>query len=417
MDRSHRLLRRIFVFGALGLAFLAALVLRPSRDAESLPEARLAATFPPIDVAKVRALEVERPAQGADKPASSVRLLRLDATKWQVESKGGYPADAKKVEDYLRSLASVRTKSTPTTNPEKFKNFAGPDGWTEVRVYEEAETPSISFGVGKSGAEGSWSSLYLRIDDVGKAGLPSSPLGAPGATPPPTPGRIVVASGYDAYGDRTELSNWVDARLWPGLDEAAIQEIEWRHPSKSFEGRLVRGVRGEKDLADPWTLSGSHAGPARAASATLRAQQFAGLQFQTVVGKKPPGDDLTYGLGEPDLVVTVTGKPAREGELPPTWRLTLGTKVEGKEAWYAQRTGPTGEDGYVFTVGGSETSYFRDDPKDLLETPPAPPEAAGMGEEPPAPQEPPAMGEPPPAPPAEPAPGETPVPPAMGEEK
>jgi hypothetical protein len=355
MDRASILLRRIFVFGALSTAFLAVLVLRPSRTVATPEDARLAPTFAPLDVAKVRALDVQRTAKDGA-PGKAVRLSRASATSWVVESAGDYPADAKKIEDFLRSLASVRTKSTPTTNPDKFAQFAGADGWTDVRVFEEGEAPSLSFGFGKSGAEGSWTSLYLRVDDLSKAALP--PPSAPGAPVKARPGRIVAATGIDAYGDRTDVVTWVETRVFPGLSEGDVTEIAWEHAPKSWSARLVRGTKGEKDADDPWTLEGEGGGKAKPSEAKLRAQQLAGLLLQGVEGKGA-GDAKAWGFDQPDLVVTATGKPAKEGDLPPVWKLTLGRKVEGKAAWYAKREGPTGADPYVLVVGESETSWFR----------------------------------------------------------
>jgi hypothetical protein len=375
MDRASSLLRRIFVFGALAIAFAAILVLRPSRTVTSPDESRLSPTFPPLDVAKVRALEIQRTGKDGT-PGASVRLSRASATSWIVESAADYPADAKKVEDFLRGLASVRTKSTPTTNPDKFAQFAGTDGWTDVRVLEDGDTPTISFGIGKSGAEGSWSSLYLRVDDAGKAALP--PPSAPGAPVKARPGRIVAATGLDAYGDRTDVTTWVEARVFPGLSESDLVEVAWEHAPKSWSAHLVRGTKGEKDAEDPWTLGGKADARVKASEAKLRAQQLAGLLLQGVQGKGA-ADAAAWGFDAPDLVVTGTGRPAKEGDLPPTWRLVLGKKVEGKSAWYAKREGPAGADPYVLLVGESETSWFRQDPAGLLETPPpAPPAEAGM---------------------------------------
>ena len=57
MDRASNLLRRIVVFGALAIAFLAVLALRPSRTTSLPGEGKLSPTFAPIDVAKVQSTE------------------------------------------------------------------------------------------------------------------------------------------------------------------------------------------------------------------------------------------------------------------------------------------------------------------------------------------------------------------------
>jgi hypothetical protein len=303
-----------------------------------------------------------------------------------------------------------------TTNPAKFAAFAGDDGWTDVRVYDEREAPILSFGIGKGGADGSWSNVYLRVDDLQKGGL-----GGAVEAGAQRPGKVVASTGLDAWGNRGEPTFWVETRLFPGLSEADLTEVAWEHAPKSWSGRLVRGTKAAgAEGDDPWTLSGTHSGAAKPATAKLYAQAFVGLPLAGLEdGKETPETDAKYGFDKPDLVLTARGRAAGEGSLAPEWKVVVGKKAEGKAVWYARRSGPAGREPWVFAVNDYDLSRFRDDPKDLLETPPAPPPAEpGMGE---APTEP-AMGEAPPAPPAEPTPpamGETPPPPpaepAMGE--
>ncbi len=213
MDRIQRLTRRLYVFvGALVLGVVV-LVLRAATTTE-LPSAKaLPPAFAGIDVAKVRALEVEKTVTVDGK--ATPRLLRLERTgvaSWAVASSDGYAADAKKVEDYVKSLAEIRTKTEVTSTPEKFASFAGPDGWTNVRLYGEGEEPTLSFGVGKGNADGSWSNTFVRVDDLARRAspLPAAPT-APGVALA-RPGRVIV-------GDRRRRVRRPDRRR--AVDRAA----------------------------------------------------------------------------------------------------------------------------------------------------------------------------------------------------
>ncbi len=147
-----------------------------------------------------------------------------------------------------------------------------------------------------------------------------------------------------------------------------------------------------------------------------------GLRLASLEGRAAAGSDATYGFDAPDLVLTSTGKPVKDGVPAPTYKIEVGKKVEGKSTWYVRRSKLAGTDPWVYAVNEYDLAKLRDDPKDLLETPPAPPAPPAMADEasPPAmtDEAPPAMGEtPPPAMPARrppPAMEDAPVaPPAM----
>ena len=137
MDRATKLLRRTWILSGVVACLLGVVLLRSATTAESLSNEKLPATFPVIDVAKITAVDIERVVTRDGKPATEqVKLERVgQAATWVVASAFSYPADPKKVEDFLRTLGGVRTKSLSTTEPQSFAKFAGADGWTDVRLY------------------------------------------------------------------------------------------------------------------------------------------------------------------------------------------------------------------------------------------------------------------------------------------
>ncbi|MBL9086020.1 MAG: DUF4340 domain-containing protein [Planctomycetia bacterium] len=408
MDRTQRLTRRLYVFVGALVVGVVVLVLRAATTTE-LPAAKaLPPTFPGIDVAKVRAVEVEKTVTVDGKPTPRVvRLERTGVASWAVASSDGYAADAKKVEDFVKSLAEVRTKGEVSATPEKFPTFAGPDGWTNVRLFGDGEAPTLSFGLGKGNALGSWSNTFVRVDDLSRRAA-----ALPGAADAKA-GRIVGATGIDGYTDRTDVTQWIEGRLFPGLTDGEIVEVTWSHPSKGYTGRLVRGTKGEKDAEDPWLVEvAGPAAPAKADAAKQVVSALTGVRLASLEGRAADGSDATYGFDRPDVVVTATAKPVKDGVPAPIYKLEIGKKLEGKSTWYVRRSMLKGADPWVYAVNEYELAKFRDDPKDLLvtpPTPPAPPAEPAMADAPPAMTDgPAAMGE---APPAEPA--MTDAPPAM----
>ncbi|MFO0931535.1 MAG: DUF4340 domain-containing protein [Planctomycetota bacterium] len=431
MDRTQRLTRRLYVFAGALVLGVVALVLRAATTTEIPATKALPPTFPGIDVAKVRAVEVEKTVTVDGKPTTRlVRLERTGVASWAVASSDGYAADAKKVEDFVKSLAEVRTKGEVTSTPEKFSTFAGPDGFTNVRLFGDGEAPTLSFGLGKGNALGSWSNTFVRVDDLSRraTAAPSAPS-APGApvAAETKPGRIVGVTGIDGYADRTDVTQWIEGRLFPGLTDGEVAELSWSHPSKGYAGRLVRGTKGEKDAEDPWLVEvAGPAAPAKVETAKQLVSALTGLRLASLEGRAAAGSDATYGFDKPDVVVTATGKPVKDGVPAPVYKIEVGKKLEGKSTWYVRRSMLKGADPWVYAVNEYELTKFHDDPKDLLVTPPAPPAEPAMADAPPAMTDgPAAMGEAPPAmtdappamtetPPAPPAMTETPpAPPAM----
>jgi hypothetical protein len=437
MDRATNLVRRNVVFAGVAAAALAVLLLRPA------PSAAVPTTFPKafrdFDSAKVRAIEVSRVAKrdGKDVP-ESIRLVQRGADDWVVESAGGYPARLASVKRFLDSLSSIEVRNEPTSNPEKFAQYAGSDGFTEVRIEEDGGRVRLSFAVGAGNAEGSWQDRYLRIDDLALGAPPAAV--APGAPVPPAKGRIVVAHGGELSDVRPDLTSWVETRLWPSLSEGDVLTLAVEQRSKDRTMAFARGTKGEKDTEDPWTMTKPEEGKTHADRVKNLLRAFTNLSLSKVVGRHGgAAEDATYGFDKPELVLTAEGRPPpapRSGEKPPppTWSVTIGKKSDAKDVdgWFARRSTNGKPDDFVVLVPDYALGEMRAEPSSFLDKPepPAPPkdgdkkdgdkpkegDAAKPGGASPPPATPPVPPEKPTDKPAEPAPApRPPEPPAMGE--
>ena len=435
MDRAQSLVRRNLVFAAAACVLLAVVILRPSTSASVRSTDDFPSAFPGFEPGKAKAISVERTVKKDGKDVKeTIRLVAASADAWTIESSHGYPAQTIRVKTFLDSIRSTRAKAEPTSVAAKFPQFAGDGGFTEVRVTGDAGAPLASFGIGKSGAGGAWSDVYLRIDSPGGGG------------------RIVTSVGFDTSGNRTEVASWVDPKLFPTLSAAMVAEMELYQPSKSRRIELVRGKKGEKDTDDPWDMTKPEAGKAVPNNVMGLVRAFVELALGDVVDAATgSAADAKYGFDNPDVVATARGHAPKEELEGASWKLIVGKKAEGKDVdrWYVRR-GVNGKDEpFVFTVSDWALRDFRGEPSQWLEkkpepppSPPVPPAPApvpapvpGMGAEPamgaapvppavpPVPSPVPGMGEKPPAPvpgkgdkppvPPTPAPSGTPPPPAM----
>lgn len=376
MDRYRRLSRRLYLFAGVFALGLVLVVVRAAATVEVPTGKALPQVFPPIDFNALRVVEVEKtPVKPGDgKEAKSLRLERTGVSTWVVASSDGFPADHKKVEDFVKGLSEVRSLAEVTTSPEKFPTFAGDDGFTDVRLYAAAsEEPSHAFGIGKANALGSWSNTFLRVDEARRP--PLAPGGARAGG-----GRVLAVKGVDAWVDRTDLLQWIEPRFFPGLADADLVEVTWTYAPKSFHGVLTRGTRAEGESEDPFVVSTR--GPDGAASAPAAAKRdpakqivsgLSGLRLAGVVGRAGEGSDATYGFDAPSLVVVGRGKAPSADKPAPIYRIEVGKKVEGKSTYYARRSLLVSADPWVFTVNEYELGRLTEDPVELLEKKPEPP--------------------------------------------
>ena len=441
MERTARLVRRNLLLAGLACAFLAVVLLRPTQSAAVKTDTDYPLAFPGFDPAKVRAVELDRTTKRDGKDVAEHLRLAGSGDAWTIATAHDYPAMTSRVRTFLDKMRDARVRREPTQNPERFAQYAGADGFTEVRVLGEADAPLATYGIGTTNADNDWEQVFLRI------GPPAAAAGAPPAGGPATPGspaapktsaRIVVASGFDTSAARADVASWAEQRIWPALSRAEVVELSVEQPSKTRTITLVRGKKAEGEADDPWTMTSPEAGKTDASAVGNLLRGFVGLNLSDVVGSAlGPEVDAQYGFDKPDVVVTAKGSaPAAGGgaEKPtvPTWRIVVGKKLEKSDVdrYYVRRETNGKPDAFVFSVSDFDLKDFRAEPSTLLEKKPEPPAPAtpAMDGTPPAPA-PAGMDAPPPGmtgetPPTPPAPGTPPAsppqpppapPPAMDE--
>ena len=405
MDRATRLVRHNVAFAAVACVAILVLVLRPSPS--SAVPTTFKKAFEGFDAAKARAIEVRHVAKkdGKDVP-EQVRLAQQGADQWVVESAGNYPARLATVKRFLDGLGSVEVRNVPTTSPERFGDYGGTDGFTEVKVLDDAGRALVSMGIGASNAEGTWGDRYVRVDDtsIGAGATAGAPPGA-GKT------RVIVARGGELAEVRADATSWVESRFFPTLTEADVQAITIEQRSKDRTIELRRGTKGEKDTEDPWTMRKPEEGKTHLERVKNLVRSLTGLTISRVIGADAsPEGEAKHGFDKPDLVVTATGRvPAggRPTEVAPTWSLTIGKKSEEKDVdgWFVRRSVGGKAEPYVLLVADYALGDFRSDPSTFLDKPepPKPPPGVEVHKD----GEPPKDGE-------KPKDGETPKPPADG---
>lgn len=92
-------------------------------------------------------------------------LSRADGT-WQVDSRGGYTADADKVRALLRGFARSERREPKTANPERFDALELGDAATTVTLADETGGTLLSVRVGKRKEGGSGRSLTFIFQET-----------------------------------------------------------------------------------------------------------------------------------------------------------------------------------------------------------------------------------------------------------
>jgi len=429
MERTKSLLLRNAVFGVACVAFAAVIALRSDGTTVSDDARGLGPAFPPVAVDKVKSFELAQGTKVDGKDVKEgVKLVRV-GDGWRLASSYDYPADTGKVEGYLKGLSRAKRHAEPTSNPAKFADFAGTEGFLEVRVYEAEATPTLSFGVGKASAS-DFARKFVRLDAAATIG--ASDAGTAGEAA--KAGRILEVSEVETYGSPTSPTYWIETRLLPTLTSAEISELtveQGGETPRTFA--LARGKKADPkdpDGDEPWVLTVDRLPePALREPVLGLVRGFVGLTLASIeAGGAKVADAATYGFDKPELVIGGVGKAPADGAPAPTWTITVGKKLEGKSAFYARRATGGAVDPFVFSVNDYDLTDFRKEPSSFAEKKPAPPapESPAMAPDAPPAPEGPAMGEAPGAPPTSPptippaTPPEGPpaapdAPPAMGE--
>lgn len=326
------LLLQIVILAAVSFAREEPKVLAPSR------------VFPDLVSDKVTKIEVTGDAgntgAAADAaPSLKTVVLEKQGTTWGVAGADGYPADATKIDTFLKNVEKVKASGAVVSSESYFKKLEVADDKFQRKVSLTVDGKPVTFLLGSSP---SFKRIHLR-----KAGEKD----------------VVVVEGLTAWDVGFRASDWVD-RNYLKVPEADV----WAVTLKNTKGTIQL----EKSPSGEWAMAGLKAGQ------TLKKTSVDDVvrKIATVSLEEPLGKTLKpeYGLDAPITTVTmVTGTSTIPGTPPPTTTtetLVIGKKASEGNQYYIKASS---KDYVVAAPGWALEPLTTKVVADLLDTPPAAP--------------------------------------------
>lgn len=270
MTRVESLRRRNLVLAGIAVLLAVFLFVRPSATSVVRPEAypRL---FPAFQVGDARAIVLERlPAKGETEPPegpSTLKIVREGDAAWVVASAQGYPASLDKVTRFLEDIVAAKRKGVVTVRVDTFDEYAGYDGWIDVKVLGVGDQPLASFQVGKSPV---WGEGYVRIDEQGRPA-------------------VLTALNLGAEKARVALDSWVEPRLFPDLTLPDVTRLDvvQRDEKTTLSFRREEEKTGEGEEAGTktvWKMVAPREEVADAGKVEDLIRSLSGVRLRDVVG-------------------------------------------------------------------------------------------------------------------------------------
>jgi hypothetical protein len=333
MTKLNRILLALFVVqGAiLGSMFF----LR-----EKVGVASVEKVFPDLDPKKVSRISISGPkgVSGAD-PEKKPFVIERSGAGWIVPAAQGYPADAKKIDEFLAKLGRAEARGTVVTAKKHHARLEVADDRYQRLVELTVDGKPVVFRLGSSTSR----AVHLRkgSDDA-----------------------VLPVEGLKLWDVGEGAANWI-ARDLVKVDEKELWNVRVENGKGSYD--LVRGADGK------WSVVGGVGGDPDESAIEDLARKAANLQADDPVGKGiAPGE----GLEKPLATVTLeTGKPKEGGGRPDaTTRIsfTIGAKLEAKGRYYAKAS--TSE--WVVEVGSWSVEPLVSKGKGDLKKKPVPPGGA-----------------------------------------
>ncbi|MCB9654777.1 MAG: DUF4340 domain-containing protein [Deltaproteobacteria bacterium] len=273
--------------------------------------------FDPFDPAKVTRINISGalPEKESDPPQNQVELAKEGAT-WGIATADNYPADKTKVEEFLKTLAKLRSRNTVLTKSTFHKKLEVAADKYQRSITITHDGKPITFFIGSSP---SFKTVHVRLDGQDD---------------------VYLVSDFSA-------SDAAD-RAWGWVDRTYIQ-----YPKKDVWSLRLENAHGtmalEKNPANDDWISASTAGPLDTALVNNLVSKASTINLESPVGKtlKPE-----YGFDKPLAVVTlVTGTSTIAGTPPPSTETTtvkIGAKLEKENQYYVKSS----RSDYVVTVAG-----------------------------------------------------------------
>ncbi|MBK8014465.1 MAG: DUF4340 domain-containing protein [Deltaproteobacteria bacterium] len=273
--------------------------------------------FDPFDPAKVTRIKISGapPEKESDPPQNQVELAKDGAT-WGIATADNYPANKTKVEEFLTTLAKLRSRNTVLTKSTFHKKLEVAADKYQRSITITHDGKPLTFFVGSSP---SFKTVHLRLDGHDD---------------------VYLVSDFSA-------SDAAD-RAWGWVDRTYIQ-----YPKTDVWSLRIENEKGtvalEKNPANGDWISASTADPLDTTLVNNLVSKASTINLETPIGKSLKPE---YGFDKPLATVTlVTGTSTIAGTPPPSTETTtvqIGAKLEKENQYYVKSS----RSDYVVTVAG-----------------------------------------------------------------
>lgn len=323
---------QILVAALFAQAAIIAVVNVAGNEPKIAPAAKIYPGFEPDKATKI-VLSGPKGTESAEKDkAEKTVTLEKNGTTWGVQSADGYPVEASKVTELLKSIQNMAARGPVVTKTAYHKKLEVADDAYNRKVTITHDGKDETFFIGTSP---SFKKVHLR-----KAGSND----------------VVLVEGISAWDLGTTGAEWVNKTYFK-VPESDV----WSLQVKNASGQYAL----EKGPDNSWALVGAPAG-AKLAKSTIDdvVRKAANVTLDELVGK---GEKPEQGFGSPSATVTlVTGTSTIAGVPPKTTEtktIVVGAKGEGDKYFVKA----SGSDYVVRAASWAIDPLVTKGPKDLLE--------------------------------------------------
>lgn len=315
---------------ALGLQVLMILGMRLDDDRTHVVQP--VTVLEKLDADQVTKVQVFGAPQEKDgPPQNSVTLSKVNG-KWGVADADDYPVDGKKVEDFLKSLAKLRSRTTVLTKATYHDKLQVSDKKYVRKIVLTAGAEERTLFVGSSP---SFKNVHVRL--AGKD-------------------EVLLVSDFASSDAGDRAWSWVD-RTYVKYGDDQVWKVKVQNKKGSVD--LERDPAGKQ-----WAALGVNK-PLDESAVSELVRKASTINVESPVGKalKPE-----YGLDNPLATVTlITGTSTIAGAPPPsteTVTVKIGAKIEAENQYYVKAST---KEHVVRVAGWSVEPLLEKSKDDLLE--------------------------------------------------
>lgn len=297
MSKLNQILLGLFALQLLGIVGM-----RLGSDDDA--QIRAVKLIENMEAEKVTALEIWGPPKEGTGPEQNKVKLAKTGTKWSIAGADNFPADGKKVDEFIKKLAKLRSRTTVLTKATYHKKLEVTEDKFQRRVTLTHDGKEIRFYMGTSP---SFKNTHVRLDKKNDVLL------------------LNDLSASDV-GDR--------AYHWVNREYVKFAENEvWSVKLKNAKGEIAL----EKNPQDNKWVESSITKPLKSSVVTDIVKKAREINLETPVGKtiKPE-----YGLDNPTAMITMVTGTATTAGMPPLKTLShtikIGKKLDGENRYYVK---------------------------------------------------------------------------------